>query len=399
MKRLRLFDWVTDRLVYSQMWEDPVIDREVLELRPHHKVVSIGSAGCNPLTYLLDDPQQVTGVDLNRHQVALAKLKLVALRECPTFEDFFALFGNGRDPANPERYWRLLRHACDDDMRAYWEGRTVGGQRRISLFASGLHQRGAVGLAIGGAHLWAGLNGKDMRRILAADSITAQRRIFDAEISPLFRGRLIGALARLPATLYPLGIPRRQQQEMRDAAGGDILGWLHGIIEDLACAHPIADNWFAWQVFGRGYDLEHRRAIPPYLAAENFARLRQRADRLEFRRDRLADHLLARERGSVHRFVLLDAQDWMDPASLHALWSAIDHAADPADARVLFRTAGSLAQFTRKLGQWPPAGWNCVSADGSALAARDRSSLYAGVHVVHKFGTEMVDPALVVRGC
>ena len=36
-------------------------------------------------------------------------------------------------------------------------------------------------------------------------------------------------------------------------------------VERLACDFPIHDNYFAWQAFGRGYDLESREAVPDYL--------------------------------------------------------------------------------------------------------------------------------------
>ncbi|MFP4054703.1 MAG: DUF3419 family protein, partial [Phycisphaerae bacterium] len=40
------------RLIYNTSWEDPRIDRELLELDGDSKVVMITSAGCNALDYL-----------------------------------------------------------------------------------------------------------------------------------------------------------------------------------------------------------------------------------------------------------------------------------------------------------------------------------------------------------
>ena len=34
-------------------------------------------------------------------------------------------------------------------------------------------------------------------------------------------------------------------------------------VERLACDFPIQDNYFAWQAFGRGYDLEAAKRFPP----------------------------------------------------------------------------------------------------------------------------------------
>ena len=69
------------------------------------------------------------------------------------------------------------------------------------------------------------------------------------------------------------------------------------------------------------------------------------------------DEFLARKpAGSVDRFVLLDAQDWMTDAQLNALWTEITRTA-AAGARVIFRTAAEPSILpgrvsTSLLDQW-----------------------------------------------
>ena len=57
-------------------------------------------------------------------------------------------------------------------------------------------------------------------------------------------------------------------------------GLLRGRLERLACDFPLEDNYFAWQAFGRGYDREHRRAVPAYLARDNWQTVRDNAARV-----------------------------------------------------------------------------------------------------------------------
>lgn len=80
----RLFTWAFKGLVYPQIWEDPEIDMEALEIEPHHRIVAIASGGCNILSYLTANPREITAVDLNRAHVALTRLKLTAARSLPT---------------------------------------------------------------------------------------------------------------------------------------------------------------------------------------------------------------------------------------------------------------------------------------------------------------------------
>jgi len=52
----RLFTLMFQGFVYNQIWEDPEVDLAALELKPHHRVLTIASGGCNVLNYLAADP-------------------------------------------------------------------------------------------------------------------------------------------------------------------------------------------------------------------------------------------------------------------------------------------------------------------------------------------------------
>ena len=69
--------------------------------------------------------------------------------------------------------------------------------------------------------------------------------------------------------------------------------------------------------------------------------IRTRTDKVEVHHASLTDFLTQQPAQSMHRYVLLDAQDWMNADQLTALWREIDRTADTRDARVIFRTAGA----------------------------------------------------------
>jgi S-adenosylmethionine-diacylglycerol 3-amino-3-carboxypropyl transferase len=152
-------------------------------------------------------------------------------------------------------------------------------------------------------------------------------------------------------------------------------------VERLACDFPIAENYFAWQAFGRGYDTEARVAVPAYLRAENYETIKSRVNRVEVHHASMIDFLAAQPEGSLHRYVLLDAQDWMTPEIMTALWTQIDRSADPKDARVIFRTAGLESPLPKKIPAEILAHWDYSESESRAFHARDRSSIYGGFHV------------------
>jgi hypothetical protein len=67
----RLFTLMFQGFVYNQIWEDPDVDLQALDLKPHHRLITIASGGCNVLNYLAADPAKIIAVDLNPNHIAL----------------------------------------------------------------------------------------------------------------------------------------------------------------------------------------------------------------------------------------------------------------------------------------------------------------------------------------
>ena len=67
----RMFTLAFSKLVYPQIWEDPVVDMQALDIGPGDQDIAIASGGCNVLSYLIADPAGVTAVDLNGAHIAL----------------------------------------------------------------------------------------------------------------------------------------------------------------------------------------------------------------------------------------------------------------------------------------------------------------------------------------
>lgn len=365
-------------LVYAQIWEDPVVDMEALEIGPGHRLVTIASGGCNALSYLVADPAEVTAVDLNPAHVALGKLKIAGVRHLPDYENLRQFFVEAASRGNVAVYRELLRDRLDESAQRYWEGRDLIGRRRIDGFASGIYKRGLLGGFIGAAHLIARLYGRNPREILAAGSLAEQRRVFEERFAPLFDRKLIRWLTSQPASLFGLGIPPAQFDAL--AGGERMAAVLRQRLEKLACDFAVNDNYFAWQAFSRGYARSPDAPLPPWLHQANYPVLRERIDRLTVRHASMTEHLAGEAGASLDRYVLLDAQDWMDDAQLTALWSEITRTARPG-ARVLFRTA---AEETLLPGRVPDAildRWSYSAEEARELVRRDRSSIYGGLHL------------------
>jgi S-adenosylmethionine-diacylglycerol 3-amino-3-carboxypropyl transferase len=113
----RLFAFWFRRLVYTQIWEDPVADLAALRLPLGSTIVTISSGGCNALSYLTAQPAQVYAVDLNEAHLSLLKLKLAGIRAFSEYAEFWRFFGEAASPSNSELYRERLRPMLDAEAR------------------------------------------------------------------------------------------------------------------------------------------------------------------------------------------------------------------------------------------------------------------------------------------
>ena len=373
----RAFTFAFRGLVYAQIWEDPAVDMEALAITPDCHVVTIASGGCNVLSYLTADPAKITAVDLNTAHIALNKLKLMAARTLPDHAAFHRFFAQADSKENIAAYRNIVAPHLDEATRRYWEGRDLIGRRRIGGFARGIYKHGLLGRFIGAAHLLARVHGVDLRRMLAATSRAEQREIFEREVAPIFDRAFVRWLTSQPASLFGLGIPPAQFEALAGDARMDVV--LKARLEKLACDFDLKDNYFAVQAFGRGYD-GGEGPLPPYLQAANHAAVRARADRVDVRHANFTDFLREQPDASADRYILLDAQDWMDDEQLNALWAQITRTAKPG-ARVLFRTAGEPSILPGRVVDAVLDRWAYRAEASLDYTARDRSAIYGGVHL------------------
>ncbi|MEZ5817426.1 MAG: DUF3419 family protein [Hyphomicrobiaceae bacterium] len=375
----RLFTTAFSELVYPQIWEDPRVDMAALAIEPSSRIVTIGSGGCNVMSYLTACPARIFVVDLNHAHIALIRLKLAAAKHLADAAAFRRLFVDADVPANVDLYDRYLALHLDPTSRDYWEGRDRLGRRRITAFSRGFYKTGLLGTCIAIAHRVARLYGKDPRVMLKAESRDEQVRIYESEIAPLFRKRLVRAILGNEASLYGLGIPPAQYTALLGNAP-HMAQVVEGRLRKLACDFDLRDNYFAWQAFGRAYDKAPGASVPPYLEARHFPKLKSHADRVAVEHISFTAFLQAQPAGSLDRFVLLDAQDWMDDAALTRLWNEITRTARPG-ARVIFRTAGLETILPGRVPDQILRHWTYEEDLSRDLSLKDRSAIYGAFHL------------------
>ena len=386
----RMFTLWFRGFVYNQIWEDPRVDAEALQLGPDSSLLTISSGGSNVLHYLVHKPKRVVAIDLNSNHMSLTRLKLAAIKHLPNYETFYNFFGYGHHPDNVANYHRYIRDHLDPTTRTYWEtshwpGRKVG-PKRITYFKRGLYKQSKMGQFFRIVHGVARATGRDPTRMSGAKTIAEQELIFDQTFGALFDKKLLRWMGRQPVSVYSLGIPPSQHAVMleeSDNNGAKLFELYKQRIRRLACGFPLEDNYFAWQAFCRRYDHENRKAVPDYLKPENYETIRSVVDRVETHLASLSDFLQTQQPGSLNSFVLLDSQDWMPPHVIDELWGQIARVG-ASGTRVIFRTAGEKSPVEAALSPENRRRFAYQLERSQELHKQDRSAIYGMFHLYFK---------------
>jgi len=373
----RLYAFWFRRLVYTQIWEDPVADLAALRLSVGSTIVTLSSGGCNALSYLMAQPAQVYAVDLNEAHLALIKLKLAGLRAFSDYSDFWQFFGAADKPANSDLYRARLRPWLDAQARAYWDKRNIIGRPRHAYFANGFYRHGMLGRFIGLAHFAAKRCGIDPAILLNGKPDAPARIAALKRLDRVFHSPLVRLITATPALLFGLGIPPRQRALL--GGGAPLNDVLHKRLLRLIDGHPNDTNYFAWQALHRGYAGPGDRCLPPYLQRRQYERMRNGAGLIIPHHAGLRQFLEGLPAREVDAVILLDSQDWMATDEIRALWNAIDRAGSD-NVHVIFRTAGEgspiesdeLASLRRI--------WRRDDERSAVGFELDRSGIYGGFH-------------------
>jgi S-adenosylmethionine-diacylglycerol 3-amino-3-carboxypropyl transferase len=328
-------------LVYNTCWEDPRLDREMLDLRADSRAVMITSAGCNALDYLLDTPAEIHAVDMNPRQNALLQLKIAMIRR-RQFDDLFQLFGQGSHPQFKELL-ASLQGDLHPFARRYWESKHYYFQS--TPLNPSFYYRGTAGQMA-----WIALQTFSRSRrvreyveaLLQSKTLEEQRHLYE-KVKPALWNGLVSWLVRQPMAMTMLGVPRAQIRLIEAQFPGGLTGFIQSKMAHVLTEVPFQDNYF-WRAYLTGRYT--RDCCPNYLKEEHQPLLQSLSDRITTHSSTVANFLREHPAAYSH-YVLLDHQDWLaahKPQALEEEWQLILENSRPG-TRILMRSASPVIDF------------------------------------------------------
>lgn len=332
---------VSNRLVYNTCWEDPRIDRKLLELDSESEIVMLSSAGCNALDYLLDNPKRIHCVDANPSQNAVLELKK-ALFEYGDYDLLWNLFGRGHEDDFPLIFRQKLSVSVSVSTANFWERHSNYFSREAagnSFYFRGTS--GKIALMIHNRIKHKGVYGQTLK-LLNAGSLEEQKYYY-RDIEQHLWSAFYKWLLKRNTTMALLGVPESQINMIEQQSEGGLIDFIKEAMGKVFTELPIRDNYF-WRVYLTGSYASH--CSPNYLQEEHFDFYRDNNDKIKMYTSYLLN-FLENNPGSYTHFILLDHQDWLADAKPEILareWQLILENARPG-AKVLFRSAGKQCTF------------------------------------------------------
>ena len=359
------------RIRYAQVWEDADVLLEGLAVQPGDRCLSIASAGDNVLALLSADPGAVVAVDLSEAQLACLALRVAAFKTLDHGE-VLALLGSRPSARRLDLYHRCrpalgsLPAPYGADARAIWDAQPGRIERGIGTAGKferyfGYFRRVVLPLTQSRRRVRTLLDG--------GGSAEARRAWYDAHWDGprwrlLFRfftsRRVLGRLGRDPRFFDHVNgrVADRLQARVRQA---------------VTATDPAVNPYLQWILTGT-----HTTALPLYLRPEHFDAIRNRLDRIEWRKASLETVLAEAGPGSFDRFNLSDVFEYVDEAHYAALLERLAEVGTPGGRLAYWnllaprRRPASLAHRLRPLREL-----------GDRLHATDKAPFY-GAFVVEE---------------
>ncbi len=359
-------------VVYSNVWEDPELNRLSLQVKPGQNVLSITSGGCNSLCLLLEEPEKLISIDLNPAQLSMLELKRAAIIELE-YDDFIEVLGTPffRKPSSKpaqhriDLYNRIKQHMpgyavdfWDDNQQIIRDGVMMCG--KVEKFFA--FYRTILKWLYGE---------KELLKLFEARDLAEQQEVYRN-----FRKKKWNALHRilLNKTVLSLvkGAHSFAQVDFDDFAANLNQKRTLGMTRFF---NP--DNYFmSLLMLGAHY---HEKGMSPYLLRENFPKLKKNIGALEIYKGTIGDVLKKEGPASYDRLNLSNIFEWMTNEVFNSIIRECIELSRPG-ARMAWRY--TLAR-PRELDAENLSRLEYEPELSDKLFKQDRAFIYESFHVYH----------------
>jgi S-adenosylmethionine-diacylglycerol 3-amino-3-carboxypropyl transferase len=333
---------LNNKLIFNTCWEDPRLDRYLLKINENDRILTIASAGCNSIEYLLDKPNEIISCDINSSQIALSELKKV-LFEQKYYSELEQMFALGHKSDFNVFLNNNLQNKLSSDSYDFWLKHKNYFTSKKSFYHRGMAGRGAgIILKIFSKETKDIINKLFDSRNL--HDLAEQEKYYNLLEKKLWNPIILKILNSY-LIYYFLGVPKNQFKNAKKQ-NNSIHSYLVPSLKKTFTQTSVQENYF-WRIYARGSYSQKCR--PEYLKHINHAKITQNINKLILKNKSILDVL--QENDTIFDCInLLDHQDWYlanHSDYLNILWAEIAKKTK-SGSRIIFRSAMPNADFLPK---------------------------------------------------
>lgn len=292
------------RIRYAQCWEDADLLLRALGVRKGDVCLSIASAGDNTLALLACKPARVVAVDLSFAQLACLELRVAAYQELDHAE-LLELVG-AKESIRRTALYQRCRVLLSGRAKAFWDmkpgsiARGIGHAGKFERYFEVFRTRFLPWIH----------SQQTVRRLLEGGSPESLKRFYH-EVWNTWRWRL---LFKLFFSRFVMGRMGRDPSFFRYVEGnvsGRIMKRAQHALTEL---NPAENPYLQWIIAG-----SYQTALPFSLRYENFDRIRNHLDRLEWHCSPLESYLDDACDVHFNAFNLSDIFEYISEQNYHRL--------------------------------------------------------------------------------
>ncbi len=298
--------------------EDALTEHRAMNLGPSDKLLCITSGGEVPLNLLAVDGVSITSVDVSPNQSALARLKLAAILKLEPQEAAGFLGYMQMSPDKRQSLYKSLSDGLSEFDRGFWGKNNDAvqfGCINSARFERYIQRFNGIAVALIGK--------KNLRKLLECDTIQEQYQLFDQKI----RTTMLKCLFRVafhPAIYKNKGI---SEQGMINEGENNMAEFFFDKFRDFCCSTLTSVNYFFQYTFFN--QVLYLKALPEYLSAEGYQKVREGHSKLEFKTGSIATILKSSPDDAYNKFHLSNIGDWMSHEEFAELLNLIYQRALP----------------------------------------------------------------------
>tara|TARA_Y100000741_G_scaffold1444_1_gene1262 strand:+ start:2423 stop:4300 length:1878 start_codon:yes stop_codon:yes gene_type:complete len=302
-KYINIYKFICNNYIYNQSWEDPLIDKEIYDLKINNKILMITTGGDNVLNYLINEPDFIHTIDFNKYQNYLLQIKIAIIKTLD-WDDVIQILCYNNYKIFEDNF-PLISDNLTYDCKIWWNTNKI--------IMKNFHYSGYVKYFAYSCKFLIYITGLTnyINELKNCDFETQQKLYIKYKSKLQFIGNMLYTFSDLLAPF--IGVPT-EQKNMSNLHCNE---WL----ERILYTQPFKNNYFYYSYLYGHWTTE---CCPDYLKYKYFNIVKNNLHKIHIYTDKLQNITNYIDNTIKYdRVIMLDHMDWMNNDQIADEWNSI----------------------------------------------------------------------------